>query len=193
MWRQRRDSYSQLCKINLLSINFDPCLGQHNIGQFYNTACLQCGHCHCTLLWECGPWSLCDVVLWYCRQYFMFMDDNEKPHRAYILYDILVEDNVRLMYRPSISPGLIPIEHVWDSLEKATAQYNLTSKTHKELKAATIIYWYHHKQKESWSWDLHSSAGWSHSILDRLFLEINALSVIPNLAFFDTPWTLIDI
>ena len=50
--------------------------------------------------------------------YFIFMDDNARPHRDYLLDDYLEREYIQRMDRPVMSPDMNPIEDAWDALER---------------------------------------------------------------------------
>ncbi|GFV17142.1 hypothetical protein TNCV_3633051 [Trichonephila clavipes] len=50
------------------------------------------------------------------------MDDNESPHRAHIVNKFHEKEDICRIDWHSRSPDLIPIEHVWDDLERAIFQ-----------------------------------------------------------------------
>ncbi|GFV62102.1 transposable element Tcb1 transposase [Trichonephila clavipes] len=52
---------------------------------------------------------------------FLFMDDNARPHRANIVDECLHSEDITRMDWPACSPGLNPIEHVWDMLGRRIA------------------------------------------------------------------------
>ncbi|GFX83800.1 transposable element Tcb1 transposase [Trichonephila clavipes] len=54
---------------------------------------------------------------------FQFMDDNSSLHRANILGECLRSQDITRMDWPANSPGLNPIEHVWDMLSRRIAAY----------------------------------------------------------------------
>ena len=45
---------------------------------------------------------------------FIHMDDNARPHRAMLVEDYLKSQDLERIEWPAQTPGLIPIEHVWD-------------------------------------------------------------------------------
>ena len=58
-------------------------------------------------------------------------------HRAHIVTKWLDEKGVE---RPSVSPNLNPIEHIWDEVERRTRKEE--SKNEFELKQALLKMWY---------------------------------------------------
>lgn len=54
------------------------------------------------------------------------MYDSVKPHRIHIV-DNFLEDYIRCVNWPSRSKDLKPIEYVWDGLNRAIEQRNLTN------------------------------------------------------------------
>ncbi|GFT00382.1 DDE_3 domain-containing protein [Trichonephila clavipes] len=52
---------------------------------------------------------------------FLFMDDNARPHRGNIVDECLQSEDITHMDWPANSPGLNPIEHVWDMLGRRIA------------------------------------------------------------------------
>ena len=47
------------------------------------------------------------------------MDDNVRPHRAHVTNQYLEDATIVRMDWPARSPGMSPIEHAWDMLQKA--------------------------------------------------------------------------
>ncbi|GFS78921.1 DDE_3 domain-containing protein [Trichonephila clavipes] len=52
---------------------------------------------------------------------FLFMDDNVRPHRASIVDECLLSEDITRMHWPVYSPELNLIEHVWDMLGRRIA------------------------------------------------------------------------
>ncbi|GFY03117.1 transposable element Tcb2 transposase [Trichonephila clavipes] len=48
--------------------------------------------------------------------YFLFMNDNARPHRENIVDECLQSEYITCMDWPAYSPDFHPIEHVWDML-----------------------------------------------------------------------------
>jgi hypothetical protein len=55
----------------------------------------------------------------------MFMDDNARPHRARIVQHFIQQEAVQTIPWPAMSPGMNPIEHVWDFIGRKINQRNL--------------------------------------------------------------------
>ncbi|GBM68599.1 hypothetical protein AVEN_167594-1 [Araneus ventricosus] len=51
----------------------------------------------------------------------IFMDDNARPHRARLVRSYLESETIPQMVWPARSPGLNPVEHVWDMLGRRIA------------------------------------------------------------------------
>ncbi|GFT58892.1 transposable element Tcb2 transposase [Trichonephila clavipes] len=52
---------------------------------------------------------------------FLFMDDNERPHRTLAVDELLESEDITRMDWPAYSTDLNPIEHVWDALGRRIA------------------------------------------------------------------------
>ncbi|GFW82830.1 transposable element Tcb1 transposase [Trichonephila clavipes] len=72
---------------------------------------------------------------------FIFMDDNAPCHRAVLIDDFLETENIQRMSWPANSPGLNPIEHIWDMLGRQVAVLSLPPSSVTELKRALHEAW----------------------------------------------------
>ncbi|GFS63883.1 transposable element Tcb1 transposase [Trichonephila clavipes] len=52
---------------------------------------------------------------------FLFMNDNDRPHRANIVDECLQSEDITRMDWPAYSSDLNPIDHVWDMLGRRIA------------------------------------------------------------------------
>ena len=50
---------------------------------------------------------------------FVFMDDNSRPHRAYVVNDFLQDNDIARLEWTACSPDMNPIKHAWDILKRA--------------------------------------------------------------------------
>lgn len=69
------------------------------------------------------------------------MDYNGRTNRAHTVDDFLKEDDICRMNWLLRSSDLRPIEHVWDGLQRATAQHKPYSRTHHGIKAELLEEW----------------------------------------------------
>ncbi|GFT98144.1 transposable element Tcb1 transposase [Trichonephila clavipes] len=72
---------------------------------------------------------------------FILMDDNCRPHCANLVEDFLFEEGIVRMEWPASSPGMNPIEHVWDALGRRVAGHQLPPQTLQELERALLEEW----------------------------------------------------
>ncbi|GFW73592.1 DDE_3 domain-containing protein [Trichonephila clavipes] len=72
---------------------------------------------------------------------FLFMDDNARPHRAYIVDECLQSEDITRMDWPAYSPDLNPIEHVWDMLGRRIAARQPLLTCLPELRRALLDEW----------------------------------------------------
>jgi transposase len=66
-----------------------------------------------------------EIVQCYVIPFIQAQDNNvtfqqytARPHVAYLVRDYLTQQNVDVLPWPAISPDLLPIEHVWDEMER---------------------------------------------------------------------------
>ncbi|GFV08274.1 transposable element Tc1 transposase [Trichonephila clavipes] len=71
---------------------------------------------------------------------FIFMDDNARPRRTLAVEELLESEDITRMDCPAYSPGLKPIEHVWDALERRIAE-RLHPENTQQLKQMLIEEW----------------------------------------------------
>ncbi|GFX09882.1 transposable element Tcb2 transposase [Trichonephila clavipes] len=72
---------------------------------------------------------------------FLFMDDNARPPRANIVDECLQSEDISRMDWPAYSPGLNPIEHVWDMLGRRIAARQTPPTCLPELRRALLDEW----------------------------------------------------
>ncbi|GFW94896.1 transposable element Tcb1 transposase [Trichonephila clavipes] len=72
---------------------------------------------------------------------FILMDDNCRPHRAYLVEDIFFEEGIARMEWPACSPNMNPTEDVWDALGRRVAGHQPPSQTLQELERALLEEW----------------------------------------------------
>ncbi|GFY32543.1 transposable element Tcb2 transposase [Trichonephila clavipes] len=72
---------------------------------------------------------------------YLFMEDNERPHRANIVEEYLQSEEITRMDWPAHSPELNPLEHVWDMLGRIIAARQPPSTYLPELRRALLDEW----------------------------------------------------
>ncbi|GFT74919.1 transposable element Tcb2 transposase [Trichonephila clavipes] len=72
---------------------------------------------------------------------FIFMDDNARPHRTFAVEELLKSEDITRMYWPAYSPGLNPIEHLWDVLGRRIAARLHHPENTQQLKQMLIEEW----------------------------------------------------
>jgi hypothetical protein len=70
-----------------------------------------------------------------------FQQDNTRPHVARVVRDYLTQQNVDLLPWPAVSPDLLPIEHVWDEIERRLRHLPNQPVTLAEMGLALIRIW----------------------------------------------------
>ena len=53
------------------------------------------------------------------RKKLVLMDNNSRPHRAHLVDEFLHYNNIARLEWPECSPDMNPIEHVWNTLNRA--------------------------------------------------------------------------
>lgn len=69
------------------------------------------------------------------------MDDNARPHRANIVNDFFVNNEINRMVWPALSPDINPIEHMWDALQRRLSALPVQPTTRQELIDALVAEW----------------------------------------------------
>ncbi|KFM69014.1 Transposable element Tcb1 transposase, partial [Stegodyphus mimosarum] len=72
---------------------------------------------------------------------FVFMNDNDHPHRAKIVSECLQSEDITHMDWPAFSPDLNPVEHVWDMLGRRVAARQPPPTCLPELQRALSFEW----------------------------------------------------
>ncbi|GFT97908.1 transposable element Tcb2 transposase [Trichonephila clavipes] len=73
---------------------------------------------------------------------FILMDNNcRPPHRANLVEDFFFEEGIVGMERPTCSPDMNPIEHVWDALGRRVAGRQPSPQTLQEMERAILEEW----------------------------------------------------
>jgi transposase len=67
----------------------------------------------------------------------MFMDNNARPHRAWIVH-FLQQESVQTIPWPAMSPDMNPIEHAWDFIGRKINQRNPKCQNIDELRTAIL-------------------------------------------------------
>jgi hypothetical protein len=70
----------------------------------------------------------------------MFMDDNARPHRAWIVQHFLQQEAVQTIPWPAMSPDMNHIEHVLDFIGRKIYQRNPKCQNIDELRTAILHY-----------------------------------------------------
>ena len=72
---------------------------------------------------------------------FVVMDDNARPHRAYVVTEYLEREGIERMDWPARSADINPIEHVWDILQRRISARPVQPQTREDLTRALIEEW----------------------------------------------------
>ena len=71
----------------------------------------------------------------------IFQQDNARPHTARVTTQFLQGNNINVMQWPSMSPDLLPIEQVWDELDKRVRRRQIQPNTLAQFEQALIHEW----------------------------------------------------
>ena len=71
----------------------------------------------------------------------MLVDDNAAPHRANIVHEYLIGEDINQFQWSSYSPDMNPIEHMWNELGYRLEGVHPQSQTHQELGQALHNLW----------------------------------------------------
>ncbi|KAI3357227.1 hypothetical protein L3Q82_015684 [Scortum barcoo] len=69
---------------------------------------------------------------------FLLMQDNARPHVAGVCQQFLQDKGIDAMDWPARSPGLNPIEHIWDIMSRSIHQRHVAPQTVQELADALV-------------------------------------------------------
>lgn len=72
---------------------------------------------------------------------YVFVDDNARPHRARIVNQAILDNNIIRMAWPARSPDCNPIEHVWSHLKKRLLDRNEDFLNLEQLANAVVEEW----------------------------------------------------
>ena len=75
-------------------------------------------------------------------QDFLLMDDNARPHRAWVVDQYLQQEGVERMQWPAKSPDLNPIDHCWEIPQRRVSARARQPKTVKELQNMLVQEWH---------------------------------------------------
>ena len=70
-----------------------------------------------------------------------FQDDNARHHRARVIDDYKNAHNIKSIPRPSLSPDLNPIEHLWDELGRRIYRREHPVQNLRQLEQAILQAW----------------------------------------------------
>ena len=69
------------------------------------------------------------------------MDDNYRPHRAHLVNEFLLDNNIARLEWPACPPDMNPIEHAWDTLERAVFGRDGPTTTVRDLRRIAVEEW----------------------------------------------------
>ncbi len=85
-----------------------------------NTGAFYWWHFECTEIpWREPEAHCCAIHSW---PFLMLLHDNARPHVARICTQSLEAENIPVLVWPAYSPDMLPIEHVWDALDRRIRQ-----------------------------------------------------------------------
>ena len=72
---------------------------------------------------------------------FLLMDDNARPHRAFVVDEYLEDIGLERIEWPARSPDLNPIEHMWDYLGRQVDASSPPPRSSRELEQSLLRVW----------------------------------------------------
>ncbi|XP_062599508.1 uncharacterized protein LOC134261040 [Saccostrea cucullata] len=75
------------------------------------------------------------------QNHITLQQDNARPHVACVVRDVFVQQNVDVLPWPAVSPDLLPIEHVWDEMERRLSRLPNQPMTLADLGQALTNIW----------------------------------------------------